>query len=518
VNLSLNFRIIPSLLVLLLALAFPIFAQDGNGAASFPFSHAPYRVGEHLTYDVSFSNFLSAAHLEVQVVARGKFGGRDAIQLQGHAQTTGVVSVALFSLNNDYTTYVDPDSGLPFHRQEIIRDAARSSELNLELNTTAGTEAIPSKQISFPGKYDFLSAFYRVRALPLAVGSVYNLTIYGESQDYQIEFRVIGTQVVKTNVGSFNSVVTQVRVAGGSASFKNAKAYFSDDQRHVPVLITAQVSTGELTVELAGSEIIKPVSTETADVTPTPTPAPTPRPRATPTPRPSPTPITTANVDWPFSIGEQLNYQVYIGNTAAPLGLATFQVKSRSRYFDRDGLFVSVTAQTTGAAARMFVANDTIETYLDPTSFLPYRVIMNRVEGKNRINQTLTIDQNRGAVTTDKGQRIEIPIGTHDYLSLFYAIRTISIIPNKRSAIPLFVEGKTKTLFITALKRETIEIGNQKIKAISLSLTTDDQPSDKFQFRAWISDDRRRLPLRLTCQTELGQLRADLAIVPTSSQ
>jgi len=518
VNLSLNLRIIPNLVTLLLALAFPVFAQDGNGAVSFPFSPAPYKVGEHLTYDVSFSNFLSVAHVDVQVVSRGQFGGREAIELRGHAQTTGVINVALYSLNNDYTTYVDPATGLPFHRQEVIRDATRSSDMSFDMNTTAGTEAISSKQIAVPGKYDFLSAFYRVRALPLAVGSVYNFTIHGESQDYQVEFRVTGNQVVKTNVASFNTIVTQVRVTSGGSAFKNAKAYFSDDERHVPVLITAHVSTGELTVELAGSEIIKPVHTEIADAVPTPTPVPTPRPKATPIPRPSPTPITTANSDWPFPMGEQLNYQVYIGNTSAPLGLATFQVKSRSRYFDRDGLFVAVTAQTTGAASRVFVANDTIETYLDPVSFLPYRVVMNRVEGKRRINQILTIDQNRGAVMTDKGQRIEIPVGTHDYLSLFYAIRTMSIIPDKRSAIPLLVEGKTKTLFITALKRETIEIGNQKIKAIGLSLTTDDQPSDKFQLRAWISDDRRRLPLRLTCQTELGQLRADLAIVPTSSQ
>jgi hypothetical protein len=515
VKLSLNRRIISSLVILLFALVFPVFAQDGNGATSFPFSLSPYRVGEHLTYDVSFSNFLSVAHVDVQVVSRGQFGGRDAIQLRGRAQTTGVVNVALFSLNNDYTTYVDPLTGLPFHSQEIIRDAIRASDRSVDMNTAAGTDAIPTKQNSFPGKYDFLSAFYRVRALPLAIGSVYNLTIYGESQDYQVEFKVTGTQVVKTNVGSFNTIVTQVR--GGSGSiFKNAKAYFSDDELHGPVLMTARVSTGDVTVELAGSEIIKPVVTTETGAEPTPTP--TPRPAATPAPRPSPTPITTGNADWPFPIGEELNYQVYIGNTAAPLGLATFQVKSRSRYFDRDGLLVSVNAQTTGAAARVFVAHDTIETYLDPQSFLPFRVMMNRVEGKNRVNQTLTFDQNRGAATTDKGQRIEIPIGTHDYLSLFYVVRTLSIIPAKRNAIALLVEGKTKTLFITALKRETIEIGNQKIKAIALSLTTDDQPSDKYQLRAWVSDDRRRLPLRLTCQTEIGQLRADLAIVPTSNQ
>jgi hypothetical protein len=517
VNLSLNLRLLPNLVFLLLAVAFPVVAQDGNGGASFPFSPAPYRVGEHLTYDVSFSNFVSAAHVELQVVSRGQFQGREAIQLRAHAETSGVVNVALFSLNNDYTTYVDPDTGLPFHSRQSIRDSLGSNDVNVDMNTSLGSDALSSKQNSFPGKYDFVSAFYRVRALPLTMGAVYNFNIYGESQNVQAVFRVTGNQVVKTTVGSFNSIVTQVRIAG-SSKFKNVKAYFSDDDRHIPVLITARVSTGDIKIELAGSEIIKAKSNMAADPDATPTPTPTPTPRPTPRPIPAPTPITTANADWPFPIGEQLNYQVYLGNTAAPLGLATFHVKSRSRYFDRDGLYLSVTAQTTGAAARVFIANDTIETYVDPQSLLPYRVVMNRVEGKNRINQTLTLDQNRGSATADRNQRIDIPIGTHDYLSLFYVVRTFQTVPTKRNAIPLLVEGKTKTLFITALKRETIEIGNQKIKSIALSLTTDDPQSDKFQLRAWISDDRRRLPLRLTCQTELGQLRADLAIVPASPQ
>jgi len=34
----------------------------------------------------------------------------------------------------------------------------------------------------------------------------------------------------------------------------------------------------------------------------------------------------------------------------------------------------------------------------------------------------------------------------------------------------------------------------------------------------WISDDRQRLPLRLTCITKLGLLRADLAILPMTPQ
>jgi len=73
-------------------------------------------------------------------------------------------------------------------------------------------------------------------------------------------------------------------------------------------------------------------------------------------------------------------------------------------------------------------------------------------------------------------------------------------------------------LVITALRRETIQIGSEKIPAIQLSLTTDDPQPDKFALRAWISDDDRRLPLRLTTTTELGQLRADLVILPLNRQ
>ena len=158
-NLSLNPRIILSSLILFLAFAFPAFGQEGNGARSLPFSEAPYRVGEHLTYDVSFSNFLSVAHIDVQVMTKAVFSGRESIQLRAHAQTTGVVNVALFSINNDYTTFVDSSNGLPFHSQQVIRDATRSNDVSLDLNPPAGTDAIPSRQSYSLGTYDFLSAF-----------------------------------------------------------------------------------------------------------------------------------------------------------------------------------------------------------------------------------------------------------------------------------------------------------------------------------------------------------------------
>lgn len=504
-----------SLLVLLAAFVLSLSAQQADTQAPQAFSPAPYRVGERLTYNVSFSSFISAAHVELLVAAQGNFFGRDGIQLKGHVETNGVVNAALFAVNNDYITYVDPATGLPYHGQQIIRETARTSDTSADFNQPAGTAAIPSKRTSdFLGTYDFLAAIYRIRALPLAEGAAYTLSLRDESDNYQLDIKVSGHEVIKSNVGSFNAVVSQVRVKGDSGGGYSFKAYFSDDQRHVPVLIIARVSAGEIRLELAGSGFVP---------TPKPPPVPTPTPVAGPARPTTPlvVPATTddsASRDLPFKVGEQLNYQMFLPNIQTSVGNATFQVRARSKYFDHDGFQFTVNAQTTNALQKLFVANDLMTSYVDPTTLLPFHTDLTLSEGRRRVNSKLVINQDYGSVTTEWGNRIEIPVGTHDYLSFFYMLRTLTLTPTKGSAVSILVNNQPKTLFINALSREDVKIGSQTIPAIQVSLTTDDAQPDKYQIRGWISTDKRRLPLRLTAMTELGLVRVDLAIIPVTSQ
>ena len=458
-NLSLKPPIIFTLTILFLTLIFPVFAQNGGGGA-YPFSQSPYQVGERLTYTVSFSAFPSAAHAEFQIVSRGVYFGRDAVQVRAHVQTTDIVNVALLALNNDYTTYIDPATGLPFRSEETVRDATRAVDSAQDVNQPAGNEAIPPKQRGFPGTYDFVSAFYRARALPLAQGAEYSFTVRGESAEYQAELRVVGHESINTNVGAFNAIVTQVRL--NNSPVRNIRAYFSDDERHVPVLITARVAAGELRAELAASEMIKPPAAAT---TPTPAIAVNPAPLPTPTPNPN---VNTSFENWPFTVGEQLNYQIFIGSSTTPMGTATFQVRGRSRYFDNDGFYFSVNAQTTNALARVFTARDQIESYVEPKALFPFRTVMNLNEGRRRLSQTLAIAQESGSAVVNQGTRIEIPVGTHDYLSFFYAVRTFNLTPTRRNVVSMLVENKPKTLFVSSTKRETIQLGERAIPAIAL--------------------------------------------------
>ncbi|HMF54848.1 MAG TPA: DUF3108 domain-containing protein [Pyrinomonadaceae bacterium] len=523
--------------VLLIASAVcaPLLAQHNN--EPIPFSNAPYRIGERLTYRVSFSNFIDAAHVELLIAGRGTYFNRDSLLLRAHVETTGVVNAALYSINNDYTTYIDPETGLPFRSQQTLREGGRTADTSSEYNAPLGTGAIPSRLHTgeFPGTYDMLSAFYRLRALPLADGATYRFSMQAEEEMYQLELKVTGHQLIKTSVGSFSTIVTQVRIPNnGDANSYHARIYFSDDERHVPVLLTAQHSSGEIRAELASSGLlgVRPVQA-TGAVSPTPVPSRqinvppqggldprngTQPPTSSQNRNTSQTGNTAQPTNLPFKVGEQLNYNVFLGNVAQPVGTASFLVRPRARYFNHDGLLYTVRVQTLPAAQRIFVVSDQINSYVDPITLLPFRTELNLTEGTHRDSQIFTLDQDHGAASSSTGQRLEIPVGTHDFVSVAYALRSFNLDPPRRNAVSILVHNRPRTLFITSLRRETIDLGGTQVRAIQLSLTTDDPIPDKYQLRIWVSDDNRRLPLRITGVSALGTVRADLAIIPLNEQ
>src|ERR1043166_3739567 len=151
-----NLALLFSLIILLTA---TVSAQTRSENGSLPFNPSVYRIGERLTYNVNYSQFVSAAHVELFVAARGRFFERDGIQLKAHVETTGVINVALLSLNNDYTTYVFPENGLPYRAQQLAHEAGRTTEASIDYNQPAGTEAIPPKMRvgESAGIYDLLS-------------------------------------------------------------------------------------------------------------------------------------------------------------------------------------------------------------------------------------------------------------------------------------------------------------------------------------------------------------------------
>ena len=481
--------------------------QDKPPVTATPFNASVFRVGERLSYNVSFAQFVSAAHVVLFVAGRGQYFGREGVELRAHIETSGLINVALLALDNDYTTYVDAATGVPYRSQQVVRAGRAPAEASNHDQRPGGAET-KLRAGDFPGTFDLLSAVYRLRAMPLSEGTSFSITARNDTQEYQADIKIVDRQLIKTNAGSFNTLVARVSASQGPLS--NIRVYLTEDEWHVPVLVTANHRDGKIRAELAASELT------------------TPAPAATPTPLPMPssdgrspikpivsgqtTPTSGANLNLPFKVGEQLNYQVYLGTTPQPVGSIQFAVAGHGRYFNRDGLLLTAVAQTSSAGARLYFVNDSISSYVDPETLLPFRTELTLAEGKWRSTRQYNIDQDRGAVMTENRQRIEIPVGTHDLISLLYAIRTFDLEPKKRNAISMLAISQPRTLFIESQRRETIEIGGQKIPTFLLTLTSDDGSADRLQLRVWVGDDWRHLPIRITAMTPLGPVRADLAI------
>jgi hypothetical protein len=370
--------------------------------------------------------------------------------------------------------------------------------------------------------------------LPLAAGATYRVSAQGDGVQYDAEVRVVGRETVKTAAGSFNAVVTQLRVRGTASDYR-PRIYFTDDERHVPVLLTAKLKTGELRAELASSEMI--------NLTPQAAPAATGVIAAQPqNAQPTegrvvvPTPgggagggdgavaagASDANSDdlrdLPFKVGEQLNFNFFLGTSPQPVGIASYHVRARNKYVGRDGLWLSATMGTTNALQQVFPVADKIETYVDVKTLLPFRSQLQIREGNHRLQGVVSLDQERGSATVTDGSTIEIPVGTYDLVSVIYALRSFDLTPPKRNAVSLLINKRPRTLFITSIKRETIELGGKSISAYQLALATDEPQGNRLNLRLWVGADRRRLPLRLTATTPLGPVRADLSIIPLTAQ
>jgi hypothetical protein len=518
-----------------LCLCAAAFAQARTDVAGAPLSLAPYRVGERLTYTVSFSNFPTAAHVETLVAGRGQFHGREGVELRAHVETIGVVSAALLALNVNQSTFVDPVTGLPYRAQQSLVQNTRAQDVATDYNAplvdpalTQGREVPVSA-----GTYDFLSALFRLRALPLAPGATYAVGVRQGESAYDAEVRVTGRETLKTNVGSSNTVVAEVRVRGNKqADEYRVRLYFTDDERHVPVLISARHRAGEIRIELAGAEFVGDTQGQLAAATPNPPADPNirlqpgqqaanvptrlvPTPAATPPAGAAP---AVAPADLPFKPGEQLNFNFFLGPNAQPAGSASFLVRPRARYFNRDGLLLTANLQSAGAVQTLFPVSDQINSYVDASSVLPFRTELNLSEGKRRARFVVSTDQQGGSALFEDGTRVEVPFGTHDLLSVFYALRSFDLSPGKRNSVSLLLNKRPRVLFITALRAATLQLGGQNIPAVELALSTNDPAGDRLALRLWVSTDKRRLPLRLTAVTPLGQVRADLAIIPTALQ
>ncbi len=453
----------------------------------------PFRIGEKLTYNVTFGKFKNAAYAETYVVSRGKLGERDAVELRSKIKTNDFVSAAFYLIDESRTTFASAETGFPLYNRKT------SNISGLPKETTENYLVTPTVN------FDLLTLIYQARN----IGGIGNFSLFEDEKNYTVSLQNTGTERVTTDAGDFETSISSITSEFlTEKGIKELKINFSIDEARIPALIRFKTDKGDFRADLASIQVIDGETVPVATPTPNLTPVPTPRPASTPAPYLENQPLTA---DLSFKLGETLDYKVTASGKL--IGVVTLQAKERKQFLGQDSLLLTATVTGSEAGNNILNLNEGIKAQVSPESLAPQSIEFKFTGFLSQYNQTSQFDQRNGTATSNGKILPDIPVGTHSLLSLAYAVRSFNLKPSKNpnnpvndTRVAVFFDERAFVFTLRPSNAEIITMQNEKIPAQLISITTGNPAIDRLNLRIWLSTDEERTPLRLT----LGTYQADL--------
>lgn len=222
----------------------------------------PFKVGETLSYDVSWTSFVSAGTATMSVKERRPAGpGRNSYYLVAEGQPSAMLS-KLYSLYYKAESMLDTQSLLPslatIYSDEGGRKRYKTTTFKgngavvyeVKTSTTATTTIKAPTTAQDP-----LGAIYILRALPLKAGMTTSIPIpiVDSGKSYTMRVRVGGIENVKSGLGTLQALKLTMTItdAAGKAEGSGFSVWLSDDARKLPLKISAGLTVGSVHLTLA---------------------------------------------------------------------------------------------------------------------------------------------------------------------------------------------------------------------------------------------------------------------------
>ena len=218
----------------------------------------PFAVGETLTYDVSWSSYLTAATATLAVKERKASYGSEAYYIVAEGRPTSILS-KLYDLYYKADTLLDVYSLLP-QRGSIFSKEGNRQRMKITMFDHAKkraqyeiqTRTVVKKDVAISAyAQDVLGALYVVRAIPLKTGDKFSIPICDAGGAYVVQIQVGAVESVKTGIGDIRAFkVTPVLPASHSAAARRLTIWLSEDARRLPVRMQAQLAVGSFDLTL----------------------------------------------------------------------------------------------------------------------------------------------------------------------------------------------------------------------------------------------------------------------------
>ncbi len=216
----------------------------------------------------------------------------------------------------------------------------------------------------------------------------------------------------------------------------------------------------------------------------------------------------------PFQAGERLMYEVSWLNFTAVV--AMMEVARMDGRKDQAVARLVGTAQSTPVLTKFFPVDNRVESELDLDTLTPEHMMFRRREGKKKEDIEYVFHQKEGMVTAVRGgttESLPIPAGTHDIISCLYYTRTVlPTSPGASLKMNVYHDKKNRPVEVRVEAIETIEgaWGKSETVRVLVIMPFHGLFMNQGNIRVWITNDERRIPVRMKAKVVLGSIVADL--------
>lgn len=216
----------------------------------------------------------------------------------------------------------------------------------------------------------------------------------------------------------------------------------------------------------------------------------------------------------PYKKNEKLVFDVsYFGVVG---GTAVLEVAGLKKVGGREAYHIISTARTNEFFSKVYYVRDIIQTYIDKEHLYPLRMKINQHEGDKKRKAEILFDQeNKKAIEVkDKNRKVVYNMvgNVQDSLSSLFYIRTMDLKVGKDIVFDAYASRKSWQLIIKVLKKETIKVAAGTFKTVLVKpiLKYNDVFINKGDVYIWLSDDEKKIPVKMKSKIVIGAFTAEL--------
>ena len=219
----------------------------------------PFKVGETLTFDVSWSSYLTAGTVVTTVKEKRPSFNSLAYYIVAEGRPAPILS-KLYSLYYKLDTLVDAYTLLPqrgsVYSEEGKRHRFKATVFDRRANKvlfeyTADNTAKDAFSTS-PVAQDALSAIYVLRAVPFKAGDRMTMPVSDSGVNYKGQFDIGAAERIRTGLGDLNAWHLKLTLFDDKnrSVGRNMGLWISDDARRLPVKLQAELAVGSFNLTL----------------------------------------------------------------------------------------------------------------------------------------------------------------------------------------------------------------------------------------------------------------------------